>query len=106
MSLCQANRFSLLNVFCRGHKTRINRQFRQAVLNSDPNSGGGHAPKKGQKRVPTEAMFSNVSRVECEEALVRLQLKTGCVARMCEDEEQLAGYVVTLTKAISESHHQ
>lgn len=75
------------------------------MLNSDPGDGG-HAPKKGQKRVPTEAMFSDVSRVDCEEALVRLQLRSGCVAHMCEDGEQLAGYIVTLTKALSDSHHQ
>lgn len=51
-------------------------------------------------------MFSDVTRVDCEEALVRLQLKSGCIARMCENDEQLAGYIVSLTKAISESHHQ
>ena len=51
-------------------------------------------------------MFSDVSRVECEEALVRLQLKTGCVVHMFEEGEQLAGYVVMLTKAISDAHYQ
>lgn len=56
--------------------------------------------------MPTEAMFSDVSRVECEEALVRLQLRSGCMAHMCEEEEQLVWLVVTMTKAISESHYQ
>lgn len=51
-------------------------------------------------------MFSDVSRVECEEALVRLQLRNGCVSRMCEDGEQLAEYVVSLTKALCESYYR
>lgn len=99
---------SKLFSFDRGHKTRVNRQFRQAVL--DAASGGESlsdpAPKKGRKKVPTEGMFSDVSRVECEEALVRLQLRTGCVVHMFEDGEQLAGYVVMLTKALSDAHYQ
>lgn len=69
-------------------------------------SGSGHAPKKGQKKVPSEGMFSDVNRVECEEALVRLQLRSGCVVHMFEDGEQLAGYVVTLTKALCDAHYQ
>ena len=87
----------------------MNRQFRQAMLNSDPGgsgSGGCGSRKRGRKKVPTEDMFSDVSRVECEEAMVRLQLARGCVCRLCETGEELAGYVVTLTKAISESHEQ
>jgi hypothetical protein len=51
-------------------------------------------------------MFSDVSRVECEEALVRLQLRTGCVVHLFEKGEQLGNYVVTLTKALSDAHYQ
>ena len=89
----------------RGHKTRINRQFRQAVLDCDAQNSKS-ASNRGRKKVPSEATFSDVSRLDCEEALVRLQLKYGCVARMCEDEEEMAHYVISLTKALCESHFQ
>lgn len=99
--------FKFFLIFLRGHKTRLNRQFRQAVLNSGPEgSGGSTLNNRRKKKVPSEAMFSDVSRVECEEALVRLQLRNGCVSRMCEDGEQLAEYVVSLTKALCESYYR
>ncbi len=96
------------HVIFRGHKTRINRQFRQAILDSESQSSttsDASQARKG-KRVPTKEMFSNVNRVECEEALVRLQLKHGCVTRMCNDVEELAFYIYSLTKALSEAHYQ
>ena len=92
-------------LLCRGHKTRINRLFRQAVLDS-VSSSNDVSSKRTQKRVPTENMFSDVSRVECEEAMVRLQLRNGCVTRVCKDGQQLALYILTLTKALCESHYQ
>ena len=82
----------------------MNRQFRDAVRNGGEAS---HAPStKGRKKVPSESMFADVTRVDCEEALVRLQLRNGCAARMCEGGEQLAGHVLSLTRALSDSHYQ
>ena len=49
-------------------------------------------------------MFSDVTRLDCEEVLVDVQLVLGPVVRMCEGPEELAEYVVTMTKAISESY--
>ena len=88
----------------------MNRQFRRAVLDAGGCDGGSSASSssasRGRKKVPSEAMFSDVSRVECEEALVRLQLRTGCVVHMFEDGGALAKYVVNLTKALSDAHYQ
>lgn len=76
----------------RGNKTHKNRQYRQAVTGN---------PAKGLSR-----MFSDINRLHCEEVLVDVQLSTGCVLWMCEDGEQLADYVITMTKSISESHYR
>lgn len=97
-----------IEAFFRGHKTRVNRQFRQAVLDSGAggSGGGGHASNRGRKKVPSADMFGDVSRVECEEALVRVQLRNCCVCRMCEDGHELAGYVVSLTKALCDAHYK
>ena len=76
----------------RGNKTHMNRQYRQAVT--------GNMAKSSSRQ------FSDISRVHCEEVLVDVQLCTGCVLWMCEGGEQLADYVVTMTKAISESHYR
>lgn len=81
----------------------MNRQFRDAVRSAGDSS---HAPSKGRKKVPSESMFADVNRVDCEEALVRLQLRSGCVTRMCEGGEQLAGHILSLTRAICDSHYQ
>ena len=94
--------------FFRGHKTRVNRQFRQAVLDSASggSEGGSHASNRGKKKVPSADMFGDVSRLECEEALVRVQLRNCCVCRMCEDGHELAAYVVSLTKALCDAHYK
>ena len=81
----------------------MNRQFRDAVRSAADSS---HAPSRGRKRVPTESMFADVSRVDCEEAMVRLQLQRGCMVRMCEGGEQLSGHVLSLTRAISDSYYK
>ena len=47
-------------------------------------------------------LFSDVTKVDCEEALVGLQLMVGCGVRLCADGAQLAEYVVTITKALAE----
>lgn len=86
----------------------MNRQFRDAVRNAgDGNQGNDQAStSKGRKKVPSEKMFGDVSRVDCEEAVVQLQLRHGCVTRMCEDGQELAGYVISLTRAIADSPYQ
>ena len=47
--------------------------------------------------------FAVISRLNMEEALVDLQLRTGCTVRMCETEEQLAELIAMFTKAIAEA---
>ena len=49
-------------------------------------------------------MFSNVSWVDCMEALASLHLTTDCVARMFVNKQQLAEHVIVMTKALSEAH--
>lgn len=49
-------------------------------------------------------MFSDVSWVDCMEALAALQLTTDCVARMFVNKQQLAEHVIVMTKALSEAH--
>jgi frataxin-like iron-binding protein CyaY len=49
-------------------------------------------------------MFSDVSWVDCMEALAALQLTTDCVARMLVNKQQLAEHVIVMTKALSEAH--
>ena len=49
-------------------------------------------------------MFSDVSWVDCMEALASLQLTTNCVARMFVNKQQLAEHVIVMTKALSEAH--
>ncbi|XP_064406731.1 crossover junction endonuclease EME1-like isoform X2 [Halichondria panicea] len=82
-----------VEAFLRGNKTHQNRQYRQAV------TGREAATKNSSQR-----MFSDVTRLDCEEVLVDMQLVLGPVVRMCEGPEELAEYVVTMTKAISESY--
>lgn len=79
-------------VIPRGNKTHMNRQYRQAVT--------------GNTATSSSRQFSDINRLHCEEVLVDVQLCTGCVLWMCEGGEQLADYVVTMTKAISESHYR
>ena len=40
--------------------------------------------------------------MDCQEAIVSLQLQTHCTVRLCTGPEQLAEYILTLTKAVSE----
>lgn len=81
----------------------MNRQFRNAVLATDQ-AFSARNPK------PTTASdsrrFSDVTRVDCEEALVGLQLVVGCGVRLCANGAQLAEYVVTITKALAEVPYQ
>ena len=49
-------------------------------------------------------MFSDVSWVDCMEAMAALQLTTNCVVRMCVNKQQLAEHVIVMTKALSEAH--
>ena len=86
---CYAHRFPPI----RGKKTQFNRKFRQAVTGT----AAATATTSSSGR-----MFSDVTRVDCEEALVGLQLAVGCGVRMCADGAQLAEYVVTLTKSLAE----
>lgn len=86
---------------CRGNKTRINRQFRKAVLATDPSSSADNSNTTSSSR-----LFSDVTRVDYEEALVELQLVTGCGVRMCASGVQLAHYVVSITKALAEVPYQ
>lgn len=77
-----------LPLHCRGKKTKNNRKFRKHVLGctaTDPSS------------VPSE-----VTWLDCQEAIISLQLQTGCTVRLCKGPEELAQYVFSLTKAISE----
>ena len=78
----------------RGNKTHFNKNFRNAV--------------RSNSRIPAtnsskERMFSDVSWVDCLEALAALQLSTNCVVRMCVNKQQLAEHVIVMTKALSEA---
>ncbi len=75
----------------RGKKTKFNRQFRQAVTGISSSSSSS-----------SSSLFSDVTRVDCEEAMVGLQLALGCGVRMCASADELAEYVITMTKAIAE----
>ena len=44
--------------------------------------------------------------MECEEALVNLQLTNRTVVRMCEDGSQLADLIITFTKALAETPYK
>ena len=80
----------------------MNRQFRNAVLATDPASS-----VRNPKSVASDSRrFSDVTRVDCEEALVGLQLVVGCGVRLCANGAQLAEYVVTITKALAEVPYQ
>ena len=80
----------------RGNKTRVNRQFRKAVLNQGTSAGGGG----------DDATYSDVSRLDVETAIVTLQLETLSVVRLCKDRKALAEYIFTLTKALAEAPHR
>lgn len=92
------NRYTNATLSHRGAKTRLNRQFRQAVASTDTHS----APPTAPASTPIPA-FSSVTKVDCEEALVGLQLTSGCPVRQCADGKQLAEHVITLTRAIAEA---
>ncbi len=77
----------------RGKKTKFNRQFRQAVTGLPPSSSSSSS---------SSSPFSDVTRVDCEEAMVGLQLALGVGVRMFAIAEQLAEYVLTMTKAIAD----
>ena len=70
--------------FCRGNKTKTNRQFRQQVLGT------------GSSQDPS----SEVTWTDCQEAIISLQLATGSSVRLCSGAEELAEHVLTLTKAV------
>ena len=53
-----------------------------------------------------ERLFSDVTSVDCMEALAGLQLTTNCVARMCKDKQELAMHIAVMTKALSEAHYR
>ena len=82
-------------LLCRGKKTRHNRQFRKAVLSCNQqqlscDEGGG--------------AFTDVSQLDCSQALVDLQLSHGgCVVRECEEEEDLVQLIVSSTKALADA---
>ena len=82
----------------RGKKTRKNREFRDAVLGTSST-----ATASSSSQSPTvSAILSAVTWTDAQEAIVSLQLEAGCVVRLCSGKEQLAEYIFTLTKAISE----
>ena len=49
---------------------------------------------------------AEVTQVECEEALIQLQLSSTTVVRLCEDGSQLADLIVTFTKALAEAPYK
>lgn len=86
-----------MDKYFRGNKTRANRQFRKRVLGkaTSTSDGGGNTCE------PPE-----VTWVDCQAAIVSLQLMIGCSVRLCPGPEELAEYVFTLTKAVSEKPFQ
>jgi len=56
--------------------------------------------------VSGEELSYDVSETDCQVALVRLQLSSGCVVKMCEGMADLASYVFTISKSLGASHHR
>lgn len=77
-----------LSLHCRGNKTKNNRKFRKHVL--------------GCTTTDTSTVPSEVTWLDCQEAIISLQLQAGCTVRLCKGPEELAQYVFSLTKAMSE----
>lgn len=78
----------------RGKKRQRNKQFRCAV----------NGTKAAGPQLCDQAV--EVTWVECEEALVDLQLTSRTVVRMCEGGSQLADLVITFTKALAETPYK
>lgn len=79
---------SSLSLHCRGNKTKNNRKFRKHVL--------------GYATTDSSTVPSEVTWLDCQEAITSLQLQAGCTVRLCKGPEELAQYVFSLTKALSE----
>ena len=89
----------------RGRKTRQNRQFRKCLESSSGGKGSRTSSKGKQKdKASSEEMFSGVSENDCEEAMIRLQLSSGCVVKICKTVAELASYVLCLTKSLCMDH--
>jgi crossover junction endonuclease EME1 len=68
----------------RAQKTQRNRRFRAAVHSND-----------------TITNTSVTSRIDCEEVIVDLQLKTGCCVHLCSSTGDVADLIATYTKALA-----
>lgn len=79
-----------VDFICRGNKTKRNRQFRKHVL-------GTTAPGS-----LSSTDLPEVTWLDCQAAIISLQLHSGCTVRLCPGSEQMAEYIITLTKAVSE----
>eukprot|EP00731_Ephydatia_muelleri_P029299 Em0020g943a len=83
-----------MELYFRGKKRQRNKQFRCAV----------NGTKAAGPQLCDQAV--EVTWVECEEALVDLQLTSRTVVRMCEGGSQLADLVITFTKALAETPYK
>ena len=81
--------------YFRGRKTKKNRHFREAVRTGRATGDLG-----------TIGAFSDVSRLDCEEAMVGLQVTTGCSMRLCEEPALVSELIVTYTKALAEAPYR
>ena len=81
--------------YFRGRKTKKNRHFREAVRTGQATGDLG-----------TIGAFSDVSRLDCEEAMVGLQVTTGCSMRLCEEPGLVSELMVTYTKALAEAPYR
>ena len=90
--------------YYRDQKTNQQRQFRNAAVGSSSSESEFGTEKARQKRSKKKAGPSVViSRLDMEEALVDLQLRTGCTVRMHETVQQLAEVIAMFTKGIAEA---
>ncbi|XP_033630136.1 crossover junction endonuclease EME1-like isoform X1 [Asterias rubens] len=86
--------------YFRLQKNSKQRNFRSAVLGSDPPV---NTAKTRRKKRPIEDITTNVTRVDMEEALVDLQLHVGCNVRFVETPTEVADIVAMFTKSVAET---
>ncbi|XP_022102379.1 crossover junction endonuclease EME1-like isoform X2 [Acanthaster planci] len=89
-----------LEKYFRLQKNSRQRNFRSAVLGSEPTE---NTAKARRKKRPIEDITTVVTRVDVEEALVDLQLHVGCNVRFVETPAEVADMVAMFTKSVAET---
>ncbi|XP_074648940.1 uncharacterized protein LOC141904266 isoform X2 [Tubulanus polymorphus] len=87
--------------YFRSVKTVQQREYRQAVLNVE-NPESQQNNKKTMFKVANVDITTQITRVQLEEALVDVQVNTGCNVKFVETEDAVAKTVLQYTKAVAE----